>query len=334
MKFKLCISLLLLVFSINILAVTGTTHHWLVTLNTTKANYRIDYTQWIPEEGNFNNHVIVYNHGLQSHRGWETETFEKLSDLGFVILAFDRIGSGTSEGEISKKFGKRLKGHITNWQSFVETLDKFVGVVKTQYPTSSIHLWANSYGAKIVTSYLLQKKDKKITSTVFTTPGLYRNKVSMPLPSEYNQLLWDKIPFMPNISPEKYFPSTITSRDNDNGALWFTSMDNYIEYIKSDDQSLRTMTKSFLIETQKMDKFIADEDVKSGNKLNGQKRFYVMVNGDEMMDNGAVLSHKNRNPQGAEFKFYEGGADHKHFLAFTEDAEMVLNDVVEYLLQD
>jgi len=333
MKFKLSIFFVLLILSFNIFAGTGKTFHWLVSLDTTKTNYRIDYTKWVPQAGNFNNHVIVYNHGLQSHRAWENETFEKLSDLGFVVLAFDRIGSGTSEGELAKKSNKRLKGHIKNWQSFVETLDKFVGVVKNEYPTSSLHLWANSYGAKIVTAYLLQKKDESIISTVFTTPGLYRNTVSMPLPQEYNVLVLDRLPLF-KISDEKYFPSTITSIDGDNGAHWFTSMDSYFEYIKTDEQSLRKMTKGFLEQTQAMDKFISKTDVKTNNLLNGQKRFYVMVNGDEMMDNQKVLSHIERNPQGADYKLYEGGADHKHFLAFTEDSEIVLNDIVEYLLRD
>ena len=333
MKFKLSILFLLLLslnlFAFDSLLKTGTNHNLFMKLETSQTDYRISYTKWIPEPEKFNEHVIIYNHGLQSHRGWENETFEKLRDLGFAVFAFDRIGSGTSEGELSLDHTKRLKGHIKNWESFVETLDQVVSFARDLYPNAAIHLWANSYGAKIATAYLLQNNnDEKIASTVFTTPGLYRNEVSMPV-------TWEMMRYFKKASPERYFKSMITDKFS-NGGVWFTSDKKYLKLIENDkEKSLREMTKQFLDQTQSMDDFIAEETAKVQNSLNGHKRFYLMVRGDEMMDNKKMLAHIAKNPLGAELpKFYKGGFDHKHFLAFTEDSDIVLDDIVAFLLQD
>jgi len=327
MKTKLSILGLLLLslnlFAFETLLKTGTHGSIFVKLNSSQADYRIDYTKWVPEKEKDDNPVIVYNHGLQSHRGWENETFEKLRDKGFVVYAFDRIGSGTSDKELSADMTTRLKGHINKWESFVETLDQFLENVKQEYPKSPIHLWANSYGAKIVTAYLLQNKDERITSTVFTTPGLYRNVVSMPVTLE---MMRD----FKNADPERYFKSMITDKFS-NGGVWFTDDEKYLKLIDDDKKSLRIMTKQFLVQTQLMDDFIKEKSADVKNSLNSQERLYVMVRGDEMMDNGKVLAHIAQNPDGAQSKFFNGGKKHKHFLAFTEDADKVFDYIVNFL---
>ncbi len=60
----------------------------------TEIAYHLAYTRWIPESPN--GIVIVYNHGLQSHRGWFNGTANDLVARGYTVYAFDRIGSGTS----------------------------------------------------------------------------------------------------------------------------------------------------------------------------------------------------------------------------------------------
>ena len=59
-----------------------------------EAAYTIRYTRWRP--ASTSNKVIVYNHGLQSHRGWFNATADALRRSGYTVYAFDRIGSGES----------------------------------------------------------------------------------------------------------------------------------------------------------------------------------------------------------------------------------------------
>ncbi|WP_300672722.1 alpha/beta hydrolase [Desulfoluna sp.] len=58
--------------------------------------FLIRYTRWKPSAENANGKVIIYNHGLQSHRGWFNGTAEDFYDQGYTVYAFDRIGCGES----------------------------------------------------------------------------------------------------------------------------------------------------------------------------------------------------------------------------------------------
>ena len=288
--------------------------------------FRIDYTKWTPSESN--GHIIIYNHGLQSHRAWFFDTAEELVEQGFTIYAFDRIGSGTSSNKIPiSNYNPSLivkPGHIHDWKIFVKTLQEIKNIAKNENPISKIHLWGNSYGAKIVTSYLLMNEDKDISSVVFTTPGLYLNKENMPLPFSIFKFIFS--------SDQNYFNSPLYETDSDNGASHFTSDPEYFEKIKHDTLSNRKITRRFLIETRSMDKFISKKSNGKSN-LGHIPRFYLMVKNDVMMDNEKMIKHINKNSQLAEYKWYSGGDDNRHFLTFTKDKFEALSDIVDFILR-
>ena len=81
-----------------------------------------------------------------------------------------------------------------------------------------------------------------------------------------------------------------------------------------------------------MDKNIAAHE---GNNLDfsKSKRFYLMVNDDVMMDNEKMQQHIVNNQGNNQVKFYQGGKENKHFLAFTADADAAINDIDQFLLQ-
>ena len=81
-----------------------------------------------------------------------------------------------------------------------------------------------------------------------------------------------------------------------------------------------------------MDRYIQKASTKNSNKLNERKRFYLIVENDIMMDNKQMLDHIQLNKRGSKLKTYSGGEDHKHFLAYTDDAELVLKDIVSFIL--
>lgn len=306
-----------------------------------KAQYRLDYTRWLPSPETDNGHVIIYNHGLQSHRGWYNATAEKLKTLGYSVYAFDRIGSGTSSEAYAQdgwymgleewlpflpdmEVVKR-RGHIREYQQFLQSIDKMVDIVAGEHPNKPIHLWGNSYGAKIVTRYLLDtERCEKITSSIFTTPGLFRDEENMPLTFSKISLFFSK--------NADVFPTPVVASENNNGAHWFTSDEPWVDYIRNDFLSLRTMTRKMAFQTLALDMDI--EDYAYGNQgFVDSKRLYLLVNDDVMMDNGKMLKHIADYKGNSEVKFYQGGDYNKHFLAFTQDADNAINDIDQFLRQ-
>jgi alpha-beta hydrolase superfamily lysophospholipase len=258
--------------------------------------------------------------------GWYFSTAEELSSMGFTVYASDRIASGKSSGGAYKTNSgiSNKKGHIRTWTLFTKILGKMIDIVDNENPKKKLHLWANSYGAKIVTAYMLEKNDKRIDSIVFTTPGLFRDKNKMPL--SFNVL---KILFA---SKTKGFPTPIVAKNKDNGAHWFTSDRKWFARIEKDELSGREFTKTFFFQTKKLDKYIAKK-AKKKSLLREIPQIYLMVRNDPMMDNSKVEKHIKilRNTE-ANYKFYEGGEDKCHFLTFTSDRKEVLRDVKNFIL--
>ncbi len=298
--------------------------------------YKIAYTKWTPSPDKFNGNIIIYNHGFQSHMAWFNSTAELLVKEGFIVYAFDRVGSGLSTGFrttelITADDNNYIEepispwyGHVNNWRLFTQILNSVINNVNNEindeYSDYKIHLWANSYGAKIITAYLMQNLSgkKHISSTVFTTPGLFSN-----------------IPISPfflikyfNASPTDYLESPIKEKKDDRGAHWFTSIDKWFQRIKTDERSQRYFTKNFLQQTNKMDKFIKENT----DKLNNNKRLYLMVRDDPMMNNKKIEKHIKSSKIGAEKPlFYNGGHDHRHFLMFTSSNHKAIKDIINYL---
>lgn len=301
--------------------------------------YRLDYTRWQPKKSN--GQVIIYNHGMQSHRAWFNSTAEALSELGYTVYAFDRIGSGTS----SKAYGihgyplgledftslltdveiLQLRGHIHDYEIFLDSIDLMIEIAKSEQPEKPIHLWANSYGAKIITRYLLdQNRADKVRSAIFTTPGLFRNTSSMPLP-------FSKIDLFLSKNTDE-FPSPVTPVNNDNGANWFTDMEPWVSKISNDPLSVRSMTRKMALQTQSMDRYI-ENNISGNSAISSVPRFYLLVKGDAMMDNRKVLKHVETIKTASRIKFYEGGSNHKHFLTFTPDAQQAISDIHGFISQ-
>jgi len=289
-----------------------------------ETGYTIHYTVWRPEQPN--GHVIVYNHGLQSHRGWFFATAEKLQREGFAVYAFDRIGAGESDGGLASRNGglEHMRGHVPNWRRFVDTLEAMVGIASKENPGRDIVLWGNSYGAKIVTVYLQLFADSleedRIRKAVFTVPGLFLNEASMPLPFSRLGLL-----FSGNLS---YFPVPMVARNDDNGAAWFVGPGPWFDRIRNDELSLRYVTRRRYLQTRLMDRAATGRPVTPSLPV---PDFYLLVRDDPMMDNDKVEQFLEVRATDSLVKYYDGGPHNKHFLLFTADADQALADIVAYL---
>ena len=288
------------------------------------AGYTIHYTTWRPERPN--GRVIVYNHGLQSHRGWFNATAEELRREGFAIYAFDRIGAGESDGGLASGNAglEHLRGHVRDWRLFVETLDAMVGLAREENRDHEIVLWGNSYGAKVVTAYLQLYADsleaKRIKTAIFTVPGLFVNDASMPLPFSRLRLLLSG-----NLS---YFPVPMVARNDDNGAAWFVGPGPWFDRIRDDELSLRYLTRRAYLETRLLDRAATGRPATPRLPL---PDFYLLVQNDPMMDNDKVEAYLEARATDSLVKYYDGGPDDAHFLLFTEDGDQALADIIAFL---
>ncbi|WNO11153.1 alpha/beta hydrolase [Teredinibacter sp. KSP-S5-2] len=290
--------------------------------------YKIRYTKWTPMTSN--NQVVIYNHGLQSHSGWFNETAEKLSALGYTVYAFDRIGTGTSgdgkslltadQTDEGMTMLNRGAGHTGNWKVYTRTIHLMKQLAKAQNPGKSINIWANSYAANIVTAYILQYEPEDVSAYVFTSPGLFS---ILPLPFPIDDLI--------NSQPGTYFPTTIPEQNGDQGAYLFTSIPEYQNAITRDRRSQRDFTKEFYFNILGIQNYHFGKAAQPGSYLDKTKRFYLVVNGDPMMSTQKTIDYVSQHASNATLKLYNGGADNRHFLTFTEDAQQVLNDVDVFL---
>jgi len=290
----------------------------------TEIAYHLAYTKWTPATSN--GFVIVYNHGLQSHRGWYNATAAEMARLGYTVYAFDRIGSGTSSPGLSVKHGELVesRGHVRDWHLLTKSLDAMVDFARRQNPDAKIVVWGNSYGAKVVTAWLMEHaadvRGRDVVAAIFTAPGLYANDASMPLPFSKA-----KLAFSGNMT---LFPVPMVAKDDDNGAHWFVGPGEWFDRIRNDDLSVREVTRRFYLETNAMDSFI--------RKWPKAKRlpvptFHLMVRNDPMMDNVKTEAFVKIRVSDGLYKFFRGGEEAKHFLLFTSDRDEALSDIDRFV---
>ncbi|WP_018416319.1 alpha/beta fold hydrolase [Teredinibacter turnerae] len=290
------------------------------------AEYEVSYMKWTPSYSN--GQSIIYMHGFQSHAGWFYESAEKLAILGYTVYAFDRIGSGRSSRGVSVLPATetmppemlRGKGHINSWQGFTQTIKLLTKIAQTEHPENTINLWANSFAANLLTAYLMEYSPTDIASVVYTSPGFFSK---LPLPFPVEELI--------GAAPGTYFPSTIPELDGDKGAYLFTSDPHYSRDIARDRLSLRTVTKEFYFNVVGVQNFHFEATAVAPQGLTQYKRFYLVVDGDPMMDTAQTVDYVTQYSENAVLKLYSGGVDHRHFLAFTEDADIVIDDIDLFL---
>lgn len=81
---------------------------------------------------------VLVIHGLQSHVEWHRSSMEEWAKHGIMSLAFDRRGSGKSEG---------MRGHFESKDDLQEDADAAFDYLKTVTPQSvPVYVFANSFG--------------------------------------------------------------------------------------------------------------------------------------------------------------------------------------------
>ena len=110
-------------------------------------NSEIFFQYWSPEQDA--RAVLAIVHGAAEHSGRYARFADHFVRKGYACAALDHIGHGRSQGS---------PGYIRNFADYIETLDRFCGQVRTDFPGVPLVLLGHSMGGLISSCYLLQNQ--------------------------------------------------------------------------------------------------------------------------------------------------------------------------------
>jgi len=171
---------------------------------------------------------LLLVHGLQSHSGWfeASRTAGELAEAGILGLAYDRRGSGRSDG---------LTGHAASARDFLTDLDAAAAALRSELdaragPGAPMHVLANCFGTRIVLPYVAAHPGS-FRSLILTAPATRMSRrASHGFAQKLSILL---------AGPRTRFPTPL--RDE-----YFVSAGPWLDWIRHDARSLRQTTASFL----------------------------------------------------------------------------------------
>ncbi len=132
---------------------------WLETDDTVKIFFR----EWLP--ANQIKGVIILVHGLMGYGEWFKKEAQKMGEKGYITLSFDRRGSGKSKGK---------RGHIEDFNIWINDLDNIVQWAKLNHQNLPIFLIGESLGTLFTFAYSL-KHPEEIQGIVALSPATHTN---------------------------------------------------------------------------------------------------------------------------------------------------------------
>jgi len=170
---------------------------------------------------------LAIAHGLQSHAEWYRETGEYLAARGITVLAFDRRGSGHSDG---------VPGDTADAADFQRDLDAAINRARAESP--DVHLLANCFATRFVLPYA-NEHPESLRSILITSPA-----TDMKSQADYSFLerLW--IPVAWAIDQIRGAQMRIRTPLKDR---FFVSSGPWLEWIGRDSLGVRTVTPRFLL---------------------------------------------------------------------------------------
>jgi alpha-beta hydrolase superfamily lysophospholipase len=178
--------------------------------------------------------AILYLHGIQSHSGWFETSARVLADHGWAVLQVDRRGCGANPAD--RGHAESAEQLIGDAQAAGQELMRLAGM-------EAYHIVGVSWGGKLaVATYVTEPG--AITGMTLVTPGLFpRDGVSKEVKAEIGfAMLYDrKISFDIPLNEGKLF----------------TSIQQWRDFIDSDELTLRQCTAGFYLASRRMDKVVA-----------------------------------------------------------------------------
>src|SRR5690606_1550742 len=107
---------------------------------------------------------VVLLHGLQSHSGWFTQSARTVAELGFAVHAFDRCGSGVSEGDCD---------HAAGLSGVLAEIDAVGDQALEDSGFDAFHLFGHCFGELPALLYAALHRPRRVAALVLATPALY-----------------------------------------------------------------------------------------------------------------------------------------------------------------
>ena len=166
------------------------------------------FTQsWLPE--NDIQAVLVIAHGLSEHSGRYLTFVQYFVERNYAVYALDHEGHGQSGG---------MRGHINEFDDFVETLNTFIDAIESRHQGKKIFLVGHSMGGAISVNYLL-KYQQRLAGCLLSGAALSVGQVISPFQQQVLRLFSLVLPRVPLIKIEgeavSRDPAVVEAYEND-----------------------------------------------------------------------------------------------------------------------
>jgi alpha-beta hydrolase superfamily lysophospholipase len=239
---------------------------------------------------------VVMLHGLQSHSGWFVQSARRVAALGLPVHAFDRCGSGVSEGDT--EVGSRLDGLLAEVDAVADHALRGTG-------HDSVHIVGHCFGAIVALLYAALYRPARVASLVLATPALY-TLADLPARDKV-RVLWSLLRQRADRVPVPLSPDQ------------FSELAPFVEFVRDDPLALRTVPARLLYEVRRARGQLAE----AAGALRAP--LLVAMAGDDLIcDNRRNRRLLERVTTHKEIREYSGA---RHILEFSGQREVFLNDL-------
>ena len=248
--------------------------------------------------------AVLYLHGIQSHCGWYVESARRLQQAGFAVLQPDRRGSGRNQAD---------RGHAESQQQLI---DDGLACGRRLLELSGLkqfHLIGISWGGKLACAMAVGE------------PGLVRS-LSLVCPGLFPRV---------DVSGAEKFKIGLSMVGNRrrlfdiplNDPHLFTSQPERIEFLRTDELTLRQVTASFFLASRRMDCVLRDLP-----RISPMPLHLMIADDDDIIDAGKTVEfvRELRWPS-TRITHYP---DCKHTLEFEAVREEYWSDLVDWLASE
>ena len=114
---------------------------------------------WVPEDPR---RLVVLAHGYAEHSGRYEDVGSWLAERGCAVHAYDHQGHGQSDGH---------RGHVRHYGDFLDDLDAFVRLCRSEHPRLPVYVIGHSMGGLIVASWTVSRSPD-VSGVILSGPAL------------------------------------------------------------------------------------------------------------------------------------------------------------------
>jgi alpha-beta hydrolase superfamily lysophospholipase len=245
---------------------------------------------------------VVMLHGLQSHSGWFLQSARRIAEVGLPVHAFDRCGSGVSEGDT--EIGSRLEGLLAEVDAVADHALAGTG-------HESVHILGHCFGAIVALLYAALHRPARVASLVLATPALY---TLSDLPAG------DKLRVLGSVlrRSARRVPVPLSPEQ-------FSELQPFVDLARGDPLALRTVPALLLYEVRRARGQLANAAIALRAPL-----LVAMAGDDVICDNRRTRRLLERVTSRKEVREYPGA---RHILEFSGQRDAFLNDLAVWFQQ-